>query len=121
HTVTDEYWELSKVVMDVSQETRDSVEAELKVREAKQNLYRGKLEGVRAVAAENIQADAAIKRVSKSIARYLGTHGETPRGVVRRDTTNSRTRDHFDEALERLIAVSQIEVLADRPVTCSGR
>jgi hypothetical protein len=100
--------------MTVSQETRDSVAAQLSDREAKQNLYRGKLEGVRAVAAENVRADVAIKRVANGTVRYLGGRGETARGAVRK-SVRSTDRGYFAEALERLIAAGQVEIVSGLP------
>jgi hypothetical protein len=110
--ITDLYWDLSQVVMDVSKETRDRVKVYRKAQGEKAEQIRGTREGVRGVAAEAVKADAAIKRVAGGIVRYLKSQGEVARGAVRKGAVRSADRGYFDEALERLIAAGQVEVIS---------
>ena len=109
--VTDQIWDLSKVVMEVSQHTRDRVEAHLAAKTTQEDKHRGTREGIRGVAADDVKTDAAIKRVASGILRYLGNHGQTARSVVRKGAA-SRDRDYFEDALERLIASGQVQLVS---------
>ena len=109
--VTDLHWELSGEVMAVSQETRARVEEQIVARAMEDVRRRGRHEGIRAVESETVQTDAATKRVAGGITRKLQRHGgEAARSAVRRDMAK-RDRDYFEEALTRLIAAGQVEVV----------
>ena len=110
--VSDQMWDLSKTVMEVSQHTRDRVEAYRSAKTKQEDKRRAQREGTRGVIADDVKADAATKRVASSILRYLGRHGQTPRSDVRKGVANSRTRDYFDEAVERLIASGQVVLVS---------
>ena len=62
--VSDQMWDLSKTVMDVSQHTRDRVEAHLAAQTRQEDKHRGEREGARSVVADGVKAEAAIKRVA---------------------------------------------------------
>ena len=102
--VSDQMWDLSKTVMDVSQHTRDRVEAHLAAQTRREDKHRGEREGARSVVADGVKAEAAIKRVASGIRRYLGNHGQSTPALVKRDGVRSTDREYFDEALERLTA-----------------
>ena len=110
--VSDLMWDLSETVMEVSQDTRDRVEAYLSTRTNQEDKRRGEREGIRGVAADDVKTDAAVKRVASGILRYLGNHGQTARGDVRANGVRSTDRDYFDEALERLAASGQLVVVS---------
>lgn len=105
-------WDLSGVVMDVSQQTRAGVEKHLAEQGAKENLARGKAEGIRAVASREVREDAKIQKASRNILRILGTDefkGEGHWSDVRRKAR--RDRAYFEPATEALVAAGQVVIL----------
>jgi len=113
--VSDEMWELSAVVMEVSQATRAGVEQSLAKRIEQRNQARGKAEGLRAVEVDNAREDAAVKRVAQGIVRRLQAKGgRAPRSEVR---PAARDRLYYDEAIERLVSSGAVkEVSGERGV-----
>jgi hypothetical protein len=110
--VTDEFWEMSGVVMEVSSETRRGVEAGLAERAEKQNRARGRAEGVRAVEADTVREEEAIKRVGKTILRRLDKQrGSASRSAVREAVAFRDREPYFDPALDMLLSDGRVEVV----------
>ena len=108
--ITWQHWELSGVVMEVSQETRSGVEAELARKAERQNRARGRAEGARAVEAEEVKEEAAIRRVAQATLRKLkNLDGEATKTDAR---PHARDRTYYDPALERLEGTGQIEIVS---------
>jgi hypothetical protein len=106
-------WELSGTVMKASQATRGEVEKHLADQVDKTNRARGKAEGIRAVVAEEIREDVAVKRVSQNILRTLKEHGgKANRSDVRKRIAH-RDRCYFDSALDALVTVGSVEVIRE--------
>ena len=108
--VTQQFWEMSEVVMAVSQETRRGVEAELAERTEQRNRARGRAEGVRAVEADTVREDATVKRVAQAIVRKLEKLGGSGGRSAVREGVAHRDRPCFDAALDRLIDAGQVDV-----------
>ncbi len=108
--VTDDDWRLAGVVMEVSARTRRGVQRHLAAQVSKANQARARFEGERAVIASETVEDAAVQRVARRLTTHLQEHGESARSDARKRLT-SRDRPHFDEAVERLVAAGQAEVL----------
>jgi hypothetical protein len=105
--VVDTDWTLAGMVMAVSDFTRASVVDELGQADANANEARGRSEGARAaIAAETVDA-RAVKRIAARVRAGLAETGECSRSAARRRVT-ARDRQHFDEAVERLIAAGQV-------------
>lgn len=111
--VTPEFWDVSAVLMEMSQATRASVEAGLAEKERKANRARGKAEGERSVVADEVKEEAAIRRVAKGIVRWLTKNGTATYALVRKQACASRDRDYFDPALEVLKTAGTVEVVND--------
>ena len=112
--VTDQFWDLSGAVMDVSQQTRRGIEEHLAEQGDKANLARGRAEGVRAVVSEETRENAIIARVSRNILRHLDSDefkGEANWSDIRDKKIARRDRDYFDDAVEALKLAGQIEVI----------
>ena len=111
--VPPEFWEMSGVLMEKSQATRASVEAQLAEKGRVVNRARGRAEGERAVVAEEVKDEAAVKRVAQGILRWLNRHGEGTYAKVRKDGCAGRDRDHFGPALDWLVDAGSVVVVDD--------
>lgn len=109
--VTPAFWDMSGVLMQMSQTTRASVEAQLAAKDTSRNRARGRAEGERSVVAEEVREEAAIKRVARNVTRWVTVNGEHTRDQVRKGCVASRDRDYFDPAIERLVQAGSVEVV----------
>jgi hypothetical protein len=112
--VTEQDWDLSGVVMAVSDRCRSGVTSYLASRTRAANAARGEAEADRAVTVAERLDDAHIKRVCQVIVRALQRgEGEwmTRRDVAR--TVAGRDRGVVDEAIGRLLDSGQIAVVDD--------
>ena len=104
-------WDLSGVVMDVSQQTRAGVEKHLAEQGARANLARGKAEGVRAAASHEASEDTKIQKASRNIMRILGKDtfkGKAAWSDLYREAR--RDRDYLELGVDALVAVGQVVV-----------
>jgi hypothetical protein len=108
--ITDDDWHLAGIVMEVSARTRRGVQRHLAEQASKANQARARFEGERAVIASETVEDAAVQRVARRLATHLKENGESARGDARKRLP-SRDRQLFDEAVERLVAAGQVQVL----------
>ena len=111
--VTGQFWDMSEVLMAMSQATRASVEAQLAEKGRSANRARGQAEGERAVVADEVKEDAATRRVAQNILRWLGRHGEGTYAKVRKDSVASEDRKYFADALDRLVQAGSVEIVGD--------
>ena len=101
--------------MEVSQDTRDRVEAHLAAKTTRRTSIAGPAK------VSEVSRPTTSRRMRRSsgshagILRYLATTA-TARSVVRKGAA-SRARDYFDDALERLIAAGRSSSLAVPTVT----
>jgi hypothetical protein len=110
--VSDDVWEMSGAVMEVSSATRRGVEAGLADRVDKQNRARGRSEGARAVEADTVREEEAIKRVAGVILRKLDKlGGSAARSAVRVEVAFRDRKSYFDAALDMLIEGRRVEVV----------
>jgi hypothetical protein len=117
--VTDQYWELSGAVMDVSRQTRAGIEEHLAEQGDRANRARGRAEGIRSAVSEDARYDAKVAKASQSIKRILGKDQYKGTGAwndVYRDAR--RDREYFEDGAEALVAVGQLIVQGDEE---SGR
>ena len=105
--ITEDDWRLAGQVMIVSDATRAGVVRYLTSQAERSNEARGRAEGVRASVASETADDLAAKRVSAGVLRRLRESGEAARGEARRAVA-ARDRQHFEEAVERLMAAGQV-------------
>lgn len=118
--VTDEDWELSRLVMETSNATRERVVAALRQVEEARNRARALMEGDRAVIVEDRVGRAAMQRVAANVVRRLRrADGWLSRADLTRGTTG-RDRVWFDVAVESLVATGEIEA-EETNVDGSGR
>lgn len=108
--VTTQFWEMSEEVMAVSQATRRGVQAELAQRTEQLNRARGRAEGIRAVEADTIREDEAIKRVTQAILRALRKLGGSAAKSAVYEKVAHRDRSFFDAALDQLVCAGQVDV-----------
>ena len=109
--VTHAFWDMSGTVMAVSDSTRASVETELAERAERVNRARGRAEGVRAVEADVIREDEAIKRVVRTLVRRLQKVKGSVTWSGLREAVAHRDRCYFEDAVDTLAAAGQIEIL----------
>jgi hypothetical protein len=106
--VTEEDWELSDVIMTVSNATRDACSASLAESARRANVARA----VQDIERTDIAAEHAEKRVAAALGRALRRReGWVARADLRR-TLPGRDREFFESAIERLTAAGQVEVEA---------
>jgi hypothetical protein len=96
---------MSGALMAMSQATRAGVETRLAEKERTANRARGRAEGERAVVAEEVRDDAAIKRVARGMVRGLERHGEGTYSEIRKRVAGR------DAALERLEEAGSVEIV----------
>jgi hypothetical protein len=107
--VTLEDWDLSRVVMAVSDATRAGVQQVLASKVTQSNRARAEAEGERIAISADVVHERKVARVSKVVLRFLEkqaeplTEREVKRGVASRD------RDVFEEALDALILTGNVE------------
>lgn len=117
-----EDWRLAGMVLDQSDACRASVVATLAAAGADANHRRGVALGAQAVIVQEATEDAAVKKVARTITRYLGRHpgGTFTHRELARATTSGSTRGHFDDALARVVESGQVEA-EDALVGSPGR
>jgi hypothetical protein len=110
--ITSLMWDLSGVVMEVSQATRAGIEKHLAEQGDKANRARGRAEGVRAVVSEEVREDATVKRVGRRIVHVLEKlGGKATRSDVRNKIASRDREDYFDDALDAQIAAGTVETI----------
>ncbi|MBO1767055.1 hypothetical protein [Allobranchiibius sp. GilTou38] len=106
--VSDDDWDLAGVVMAVSDHTRGQIVATLSAKFRAASDARGRAEGQRAIASQEVVDEAATKRVAHRLRANL-TDDWTTRSTARR-LLPSRDRDHFEDAIDSLLRVGDIDV-----------
>lgn len=102
--VSDEDWRLSGAVMDMSDRTRSSVQAELRAATVNAAVASGKVNGLKAAVAADVQHDRDLERVVKVLVRAVVKHGpQSPDALRKRAASRDRkiARDALDFAVER--------------------
>ena len=92
--MNDEDWQLAGYVMCVSRRTRDRVRRELAADEERRNRARGRADGIRALAAEDVVEESSVVRVLRSVLRHLGKTGSMARSDVLK-TSPAVTANNF--------------------------
>lgn len=101
-------WFLSGIVMDKSDETRNSIERELQKEFQRENEERGRAQGTARAVADDIVDSKKLENVRNSILRML-QNGCDNRGVLYRGIW-SKNRDWFEPALSSLMVDGYVEV-----------
>jgi hypothetical protein len=112
--VSEQFWDLSGVVMETSLKTRTTVERYLADQNDKTNRARGRADGIRSIEAENVREAALVKKVSQSIVHVLEELDGSGSWSVVRKKLWVQFRDLFDEAIDALVAVGAVEVVASQ-------
>lgn len=107
HTVTEEDWRLSGVIMAMSDRQRQLCQDTVLQLLVKENHGKALAEADRAVVVQERTDDAAVKRVVGWIRTKLADLGPTSHSTLRRKLA-ARNRDVFEEALDRMIGTSEI-------------
>ncbi len=105
--VTDDDWALAGVVMTISNHTRAGIVTTMRDHRYRAAVARGRADGVVSMAAEEVRDEAAATRVSHGLIRKL-TATWTPHNQIRKQLAG-RDRQHFDAALDRLLASGLVE------------
>lgn len=104
-------WRRSAVLMAVSDRTRKAAQQAVSRQRDGRAKAAGRYDALRSESAAEVSQDAATKRVAKVIRRHADAAGREgiTRSALRKKVT-SRDRAHFDEALDRLVEVGDVEV-----------
>ncbi|MFC6707541.1 hypothetical protein [Flexivirga alba] len=105
--VTEQDWQLAGIVMEISNHTRAGIQQQLTATHRDNTKARGRTEGLRQLAAEEVRTEVATKRISRAILSKTGTDW-TPRSALRK-TLPGRDREHFDGAIDRLLTAGLID------------
>lgn len=105
--VTGEDWTLAGQLMAVSDATRAGIVRQLGDSRAAVEAARGRADGMRALAAEEVREEATVQRVRRTLLRKMGS-GWTTRGTLRKALA-SRDRPYFDQALDALVDAGLVE------------
>ncbi len=106
--VSEEDWELSGVVMGVSNSVRAEVQAALRSNAAKSDRDRGRRDADREVAKTERLHEADIARVAERIRHLLRAENDRPKAAFRRDF--GRDKPYFDDALSLLVRVGDVDL-----------
>lgn len=106
--VNDEDWDLAKIVMHVSDETRSEVIGSIQQVTARKNQARAHNEAVRAVVIDEVKEDAAKKRVSKNILSKLTSEWVVHSDIRRK--LKADIRPMFEDVIAELIELGQVEM-----------
>jgi hypothetical protein len=94
--ISSEDWELASIVMGISDATLAETEKLLAAKRGVENKRRGRAEGERAIAADDVKQEAAVHRVAENMVRHLQKNGgEMARIVLRNRKIAKRDRDYF--------------------------
>ena len=107
-SVRPEDWELSGTVIEVSDSTRQRAVDTLRRGDRRRAEAAGKHEGIRKAAAADSAVDEAINRAAATVERWLQ---KQPTGGTRHGLEHALShvkRDHFEDALELLIAEGRV-------------
>jgi hypothetical protein len=109
--VTEQDWALAGIAMRMSDATRDYVAEVLAKRSEADDASRGRSQGRRDIAAQEVKDQAQVQRVSKKIKRALERKsGEWLATSKLKRTLNVDDRPHYDEAIEHLVGSAAIDV-----------
>lgn len=110
--ITDEDWELAGVVMQVSDRTREGIQAQITAESQARNVSAGRAAGERKVAEAAVVGsaeDAAVRRVADRILTKLDPHEGQRYSDVRRGIAH-KDRQHVEAALELLVDEGRVRV-----------
>lgn len=107
HTVTEEDWQLSGVVMAMSDHQRKLCQETLAQAAAKRNTGQAIAEAERAVVIQHRTEDEKTKTVVKWARRKLDTLGPTSHSDLRRACPADR-RANFDDAIDLLLTTGEV-------------
>ena len=104
-----EDWELAGVVMQISDQTRAEIQDTLSDRRKRTDIARGRSDAVREIAKAGVIGEEKIARIADGIRRKLrDKNGQSVRNVKK--WFRSDDREYVDPALERLVAVGDVEL-----------
>lgn len=109
--VAPEDWELSGVVMAVSDRTRDECRRQINAASRAMNTFRAEARAEASVVTADHAEIVAVKRCQERILEQLGSDWAGA-GEIRSKIT-SRLREHFDDAVNELVAREVMEVAVD--------
>jgi hypothetical protein len=108
--ILDEDWDLSGLVMNVSDLTRARVIDARRMAEDAKNKARGRMDADRAVIVQEKVELATVRRIAKALLRKLKAEGDwVPKGKVRQMLA-SRDREMCEQALDSLNMTGEIDV-----------
>lgn len=110
--VVEEDWELSGVILTVSDRTRQGIQRELLRQTDAKAAGAGKVEAIKADAAQQEADRRSLARLAEWIPTRLRTSGSLTRAELMR-SSSSRDRGQMDAALDHLIALSRIKAIED--------
>jgi hypothetical protein len=108
--ITEEDWQLADVVHAVSDRTRLRMTDVLKARQQTANAARALDEGRREVIKGSVVKDDEVKQACQAIIKKLRREGGWVTGSVARAGVYVKLRQHFNEAVEKLVEAGQIEI-----------
>jgi hypothetical protein len=106
-SVSREDWELSGVVMKVSDRCRQGVADRLRTVAAEANVSRGRAEGVRSAVASATAGDWALGRVSSAVLRKIPADGWISSGKLMKKIS-AKDRGVLEEALSSLVSEGRV-------------
>jgi len=112
--VTNEDWLLASYVMSVSDRTRDGILTILREAAAEKNRAQGRAEGERALIAQRVQDEDAVRRVCKTLMRRAEKARDADDGPwlnrkALSDAVAGRNKGDFPHALGLLVDSGQLE------------
>lgn len=111
--ITDEDWQLAGEVIDMSNRTRQHCIDELSAAAHKANEARGRSEGVRATAAEEVRSEHQVDKMADWIVKWITEHGPEKRAKVYRAAYSRTRKEFFTPALRACIDSGRVTMSAD--------
>lgn len=108
--MNDDDWFLSGIVMDKSNETRNSIEKELHKEFVRENQEKGRAQGEARVASEQVFNQKKLDGVRNTILRLMYDEGLDTKYILYKRVW-SKSREWFEPAYDRLLREGAIEVV----------
>ena len=108
--VAQDDWDRAGAIMAVSDATRQSIQDLHRSELDRQNVTRGKMDGIRSSVADETKHDRDVSRVTSNVLKKLKSNDDVMTLSALRNSFHKRDRDCFDYVVQSLIDAGQIKV-----------
>lgn len=107
--VSEDDWKIAGQIMQISDQTRAGVESLLAAKREQADEARARRDAKREIITDDVKREDAIRKIAGNLSKKVKAAGRMTLGKLR-ETLNSRSRDDFEEALDRLVVAGQVRI-----------